>query len=126
MDRHLKYIFAVGATAFILVMHSCTYEIAELEKTEPKPATVIDTTVSFSVTILPLINSQCVDCHSPGGVGEGDFTSYEGILLKVENGSLRNRVINMMDMPTPGSGYELTNAEREKFSSWLDQGAPNN
>lgn len=124
MNKFSKCSFIFGAFGFIVFAHSCTYEKAELKKTEV--VSVCDTTVSYAAEIAPLINAQCIGCHTPGGGGAGDFSTYEGFKLKVDNGSVNNRVITMKDMPTPGSGFTLTNAERQKISCWIEQGAPNN
>jgi len=82
--------------------------------------------VKFSTTIKPIIEANCVSCHVQGN-GPGDFTTYAGILVKVQNGSFRARVIheNTTFQPMPPSG-KLPNDQIAKIQCWLDAGAPNN
>lgn len=105
----------------IFAIESCTFE-----KVEPAKLPIVDTAVSYSITIVPIVNAQCISCHCAGGSGNGDFTTYIGIKAKVDNGSLYNRIVTLKDMPMIGSGYTLTDAERTKFSSWINQGGKNN
>ncbi len=83
--------------------------------------------VSYSMEIEPIINAKCATsgCHVAGGTGNGHLTNYNEVKLKVDNGSLRNRVLNDPRNPMPPSGA-LPNSEKDLIRLWLDQGAKNN
>lgn len=83
------------------------------------------TNVSFAKDIQPIINTSCntSGCHVQGGSGNGIFDSYDPIKAKVDNGSMRQRVIVQKDMP-PSTA--LSNCQLQYFESWLNAGAPNN
>lgn len=102
-------------------MQSCTFE-----NVEPVKAKVPAALISYSATIAPINEAQCNSCHVPQGTGNGDFSTYAGVKVKVNNGSMYARVVNMKDMPTPGSGYSLTDVELAQYTAWLQQGAKNN
>lgn len=107
------------------MLESCTYENVEPAKTEVK-----DTVITYSKTILPLITTQCggnnaSGCHEVGSQ-DGDFSTYDGLKEKADDGSLVKKVIVLKDMPKAGSGFTLTDQERSYFEAWVKQGALNN
>ncbi|HEY0030733.1 MAG TPA: cytochrome c [Bacteroidia bacterium] len=102
-----------------LLMASCTFE-----KAQPLPVGCT-TTIFYATDIQPMINSKCVSCHTAGGTGTGDFTSYTGLKAKAESGSLNTRVFVLKDMP-PAGNPQLTEDELSKLKCWIEQGAPNN
>ena len=107
---------------FIFVTTSCEYNSEEELYGEAIDPT---TEVSFSTDIFPIIQMSCATtaCHTQGGFANGVFDGYAGVNAKVNNGSLRQRVLVDMDMPLGGS---LTDKELAIFEAWLDNGAPNN
>jgi uncharacterized membrane protein len=92
------------------------------EKAIPTPCTG---TISYSNDIKQIIDNNCVTCHSAGNT-DGDFTTYEGLKLKAESGSLKNRVVVQKNMPPAGSDSAMTSLNIQKINCWLLQGAPNN
>lgn len=115
-----KLIF--GFCFLCILISSCTYE-----SVEPAKVVEIDTTVSYSKILVPLVTSQCnsTGCHE-SGAGFGDFTHYEGLKEKAADGTLLKRVITDKDMPQIGSGFSLTDQERSYFAAWVKQGFQNN
>jgi hypothetical protein len=81
--------------------------------------------VSFAADIKPIIDASCATagCHVQGGSGNGIFENYSQVKAKVDNGSMRQRVVVQQDMPpsTP-----LTACQLAHFEQWLNEGAPNN
>ena len=97
------------------------------EELFPKNTSEVCTTdsMSFSIDINPIIAANCAisGCHV-SGFSEGDFTSYQGIKDKIDNGDkIRERVVIKKDMPASGP---LPDCEINKIESWLNAGAPNN
>lgn len=80
---------------------------------------------SFSKDIAPLIQAECATpgCHVQGGSANGIFENYQNVKAKVDNGSFRNRVVVLKDMPPSSS---LSNCQIAHIEAWLDAGAPNN
>ncbi len=79
---------------------------------------------SFAANIKPIIDANCTSsgCHNAGSTN-GDFTIYNGIKGKANNGSLEKRVLVKKDMPASGA---LSLDDRKKIKCWIDNGAPNN
>ena len=99
---------------------SCTFEKREV-------AFKCDSIVHFNPTIDSLITHKCATsfCHDhTTHSGGGDFSSYAGIKMKFDNGALKRRVIELMDMPTGGA--TITQAERDEIHCWIDQGGLEN
>jgi hypothetical protein len=112
-----------GICFLSILFSSCTYESVEPVKHE-----ITDSVISYSKTIAPLVAAQCSSgsgCHESGSQ-DGDFTTYDGLKDKAVDGSLLNRVVTIKDMPQDGSGFVLTDQERDYFASWIKQGFPNN
>lgn len=84
-----------------------------------------DTAVTFSNTILPIIKGNCAisGCHVAGGSGNGIFENYDNVKAKVDNGTLRNRVLVQKDMPP---AQPLNDCQLQQIEIWLDEGAPDN
>ncbi|MCE3280829.1 MAG: hypothetical protein K0S44_3020 [Bacteroidetes bacterium] len=113
-----KVLFFIPVIVFIA---SCTSEKGAV----PIRDVNCDSTISYSADIAPLMNNYCNSCHVSGGTGTGDFTTYAGVKEKADNGSLRNRVVVLKDMPQPGSP-QLTEDERIMIDCWIKQGSPDN
>lgn len=79
---------------------------------------------AFSATIQPVINTKCAipNCHNAGSA-LGDFTTYEGLKTRADNGRIRTNVFDLKIMP-PASATPLTDEEKEQLKCWLDNGAP--
>lgn len=111
-----KYFILLVSTALI---SSCEYKKGQA----PKPIEVVVAgacdSVKYSVDIQPILNTYCTGCHS----ASPDFTNYVGTKLKVDDGTFKNRVITLKDMPLDGP---LSQANLDKIQCWLDKGAPNN
>ena len=79
---------------------------------------------SYSINIKPIIDANCVSsgCHSTNSTN-GDFTIYNGLKAKADNGSLSGRVVQQKTMP-PTQPLSLDNLK--KMKCWIDSGALNN
>jgi hypothetical protein len=83
--------------------------------------------IKYATSIKPIMAGNCAipGCHVPGGSGPTDFTTYTGVKLDADNGTLKKRMIdgNPSIMPLTG---KLPDAQLSKIQCWLDSGAPNN
>lgn len=79
---------------------------------------------SYSSNIKPIISSNCTSsgCHNANS-NNGDFTTYEGLKAKADNGTLNTRVVEQKNMP-PSQPLSLD--DLKKIKCWIDSGAPNN
>ncbi len=122
----MKY-FSIITTIFVLIgVISCTKDIG------PDPAlsrTINCDTISFTKHIKPIIEANCIGCHTPNGGGNGDFTTdmYPVLKQKADNGSLLGRAVDLTITPTMPYGMNpLPENKREILRCWINAGAPNN
>jgi len=103
-----------------LFIASCTSENEEDLFGDPVCET---TNMSFSKDIAPIMNANCVACHTPNGTAPGFANTYDGVKDMVDNKELFRRIAIDKDMPPAGP---LTDCQISKIKAWIDDGAPNN
>ena len=92
-------------------------EIQSDDPTNPDPCA----TITFSVDVKPIIDANCVSCHSTGGVYPAlNLETYQSISAAAVN--VKTRVVDKTMPP----GGPLTDAEIQAISCWVDNGALNN
>lgn len=88
----------------------------------------ITVNMSYETDILPILNRNCLGCHSAavqqGGV---DLEGYEALKLWVDNGVFLGSIkwetgFSRMPKNLP----QLPTCDISKIESWIDSGAPNN
>ncbi len=100
---------------------------------EPQKGDCDNLSVTYIDLIKPIIDESCAysNCHLD--TAPGNFITYSGILPFLENGSLRNRVLNIKDDPTLGMPPEfvpsdrpsaLTDEQLNLIRCWLDNNFP--
>ena len=86
--------------------------------------------VDYAKEIVPLLESKCVSCHSPGNVGPWAMTSYrkvKGMASMIEEVLLTRRMPPWDADPHIGkflNDAALTVAESQTLLRWVHQGAP--
>jgi len=108
MQQILLFVFSMGLVSFL----SCTNDKFE---TDPCSA------VSYVETIRPLVESKCAfsGCHVEG-FPPGDFTLYEVLKQKAEEGKIQLMVFSLGIMPPV---HILTEEEKSQLQCWLQSGA---
>ena len=114
--RIVKILVFVG---ILISLTTCTWKASE-------------PSVCFSENILPIFVSKCSmsGCHSSGSQRRSDFTTYEGIMTKVDAGHpLRSEIYKKIDgsnpsMP-PSGETPLTAQEIYYIKAWISMGALN-
>lgn len=103
------------------IYSSCTNEHGELSLT----ANCVNLDSKYSSSIKPIIISTCVSsrCHDGGGIAPTNYMTYEGLMISVNLGTFKNRVLEIKDMPV---NLSLSELELQKISCWLNDGAKNN
>ncbi len=84
--------------------------------------------MTYSGTIVPLVQQRCLGCHSGGSPQGGLNFSQWSVLNQVAlNGSLEAAITHAPGgVPMPPSGAPLPDCRIQQFLIWIDQGAPNN
>ncbi len=92
--------------------------------------------LSYNAGIKDIINTSCAysGCHKNGDA-PGDFSTYQGMSSRLDNGTFFNRVVTEKDNPprrmppvytTSGHPAELTTAELNMIHCWLLDNYPEN
>jgi hypothetical protein len=116
---------AIFLVAVPFAFTGCAYDSEEVLY----PSNFCDTTsVGYAADILPIVQANCAlsGCHVAGGSGTGNFTTYAALKAQVDNGRLLpsiNQESNATAMPPDG---RLSDCEINKFTLWVQQGAPQN
>ncbi len=78
---------------------------------------------AYSSTVKQIISKKCgiSGCHVSGSA-LADFTNYEDLKKRAENGRMQLNVFELKIMPPP-SADSLTVDEQEKLKCWLNNGA---
>ncbi len=82
--------------------------------------------VSFSGTVWPIINTNCVGCHKGSSASAGvDLSSYSSILHYVTPYDAAHSTLynSLTSMPPGGS---LSSTDKQAIADWINQGALNN
>lgn len=119
---------ALTALVFVFTMllaNSCYNNKAELLY---PPQNCDSTNVSYSNTISPIINSNCIGCHSGSTPAYGiDLSTYTVVKQYVDNGELWKVVIHAAGYPAmPKNSNKLSDCVLSKINGWIQAGAPNN
>ena len=131
MKYSILYLWLMILVAFCY-LQSCTSDKGEVPK--PIPITTI---ISYAADIKPIMVTYCYGngtthtCHvTPSNQGApGDFSTYSGLKVKVDNGTIQSRVLTSGGgmPPAYSSGpTALSAADLEKLKTWVNAGALDN
>ncbi len=94
---------------------------------------------TYENEVKPIIEKSCAysGCHSGADAGmfvsdiSKDYTTYEGMMENLNNGSFTTRTLTNLDMPPAafvpvGNPTELTAEEIQILTCWKDNGFPKN
>jgi len=123
------------AILFLFAFFSCINDKLPQPET---PSFCNDIEASYNTNVKDIVDGSCAysGCHDgAGGIGVGNYTSYNGMLNVLESGLLRDRVLGQKDNPANGmppdqSVYpesqkdNLTEEELQIIECWLDSGFP--
>jgi mono/diheme cytochrome c family protein len=106
-------------------------------------AAAADATVSFKSDVLPIFQSHCVSCHTPGSEGTAtsglDLTTWQGVMKGTKYGAMvipgNAEYSNLMwlldwraspQLRMPHGKQQLPIGERDTIRAWIHQGAKDN
>lgn len=110
----------------MLMLPACTFD--NEEELGIKPVTCDTNDVSYSQTVVPLLNGSygCVGCHSGNGASAGvRLDSYDEVVRWQDRmlGSIRHDA-GFSRMPRGGG--KMTDCEISQIEAWIGAGSPNN
>ncbi len=115
----------------LIALAGCYYD--NEEELYPNPPECDTTNVTFSGTILPIIENNCKVCHGSGSQQGGilleDYTSISAAakIPAGQPGSLYGAVShNPGNYPMPKGGLQLSDCNIKKIETWINAGTPNN
>ncbi|MCK9401292.1 MAG: hypothetical protein M0Q51_15040 [Bacteroidales bacterium] len=116
----------------LVILSSCYYDNEE-ELYPDQPNDCDTTNITFSGTIFPLINNNCIGCHG-GSTPQGNvFLSDYATISAAANipvgqfGSLYGAIShNPGNSAMPKNGTQLSDCNILKVKKWIDAGTPNN
>lgn len=110
----------------IIITNSCYYDSEEY--LYPNPTSCDTTSVTYSLTVAPILANNCNACHNSSAPTAGIITdSYDGLQPIIANGSFRGAINHVSPWsPMPKGGNKLNSCDLAKIDAWLNAGAPNN
>lgn len=112
-------VIAVASFGLIIgVNPACTKD-----KAPPSLSLVCPDTVSFSMQILPLIQTHCASCHSPGAGSSPTLSSHADISASAD---LIHSTLRGTPQLMPQGGPALPDSLIHQFNCWILQGKQNN
>jgi uncharacterized membrane protein len=84
--------------------------------------------VSFSATIQPVLNANCVSCHSGAGASAGiRLSNHSEVSAAIDGGRFIGAIKHQGGFSAmPPSGPKLTTCQISQIEAWVAQGKPNN
>ncbi len=105
---------------------SCYYDKADIVY----PHVACDTTsVTYSASIVPILNANCNVCHAGTAVNGGgiNLDTYTGASTQAKNGRMLGAVQHHSGFSAmPKGGSMLSDCDIAKIRIWTSAGAPNN
>jgi mono/diheme cytochrome c family protein len=116
---------SVITVIFAMVVSSCYYDNEALLY----GAQSCDTThVTYALTIAPILNSNCLQCHSQAASNGGIvLEGYSNVKSHVDNGKLIGAISHANGFsPMPKNAPQLSTCDIEKIKNWISNGTINN
>lgn len=117
---------------FLAILAGCYYDNEE-ELYPPQPNDCDTTNVTYSGTIFPIINTNCISCHggsSPqGGILLEDYASISAAaaIPAGQGGSLYGAISHASgNSPMPKNGTQLSDCKIKQVEVWINAGRPDN
>ncbi|BAV06677.1 hypothetical protein SAMN05421788_107337 [Filimonas lacunae] len=119
----------LGAGCITLAIISCS-KTSEEKLTAGTSNTCDTVNVSYSATIVPILQANCYSCHgssSNGGSGGIVLEGYTNLVKWVNNGYLVGNVTHAPGyVAMPYGKAKLPDCEVNTIVAWVRQGAKNN
>ncbi len=138
-----SFFFTVVSLMLSQLIVSCEYDREEdeilVEETadimEPEDSSEVDTSDNSNTPVIPpaptyenkikaIIDLNCVSANCHGEASQlGDYTSYQGVKIDVDNGKMKDRVVDGNPSFMPLGGDFVPSSDRKVIEKWLLAGA---
>ncbi len=119
-----KYSFLLS---MLLLLSSCYYDNKEDLYIIIDGGNCDATDVSYSQTIRPLMDAQCISCHQQGNAsGNVVLDSYNAVKQYADDGSLLGSVKHEAGYSAMPPGGNLSACSIQQLEAWIAAGSPEN
>jgi hypothetical protein len=110
--------------AFLLTLFfSCSYENLD----EYYNDVICDTiNVSFSETVFPIVERNCLGCHFDGNQSGVELTTYNKIKDEIDEGNFLGSIQHAPGFKAMPPNNKLDDCSISKIENWINDGAQNN
>lgn len=124
-EKKLWLKIVCGLIALCLLTNSCTYDSRNENEISP---CIITSTVSFQINVKPILEANCVACHSSTDAAGGlNYETYSGAQEPAIDGRLVGSIKHLAGfIPMPEFAPKLSDCDIMKIEMWVKQGALNN
>lgn len=125
VHRTIKNLLLGSGMFFIWTFSSCYNDNYQ----RLYPSGPCDTTgVTFTATVMPIINSSCTGCHNSAyASGNISLDSYSNMVSAVNGGRFLGSIQQAPGYSAmPKGGGKLSSCNISKIEAWINQGMPNN
>lgn len=124
--KKMKFPLLMLTGFMLLTVSGCYYDV--VEELYPGDASCDTTQVTYTGDILPLLQAQCLVCHSAGSnQGNVNLEGYTQVKTYAENGKLMGSVSHASGyVAMPQGAAQLSSCYVNKIRAWINRGAPNN
>lgn len=122
----MKVLRIISLSLFsVLLLSSCYYDV---EEDLYPPSNCEDGPFSYSMDVVPILQSKCYVCHSSAAnLGNITLEGHSALLNYVNDGSLLGAIKHEAGFsPMPQSGGMLLECEINTIETWVADGALNN
>ncbi|MEN8202779.1 MAG: hypothetical protein ABFS28_09310 [Bacteroidota bacterium] len=119
--QHLKALFL--SFIFVILFSSCTYDNEE----DYYSNNICDTTnVTFAETIYPILDANCISCHSGVSANAGiELGTYDAVKEVAESGLLIGVIKHLPGyVSMPPNLPMLDECSISKIETWIRNGSP--
>ncbi|MEO6167925.1 MAG: hypothetical protein ABIO46_14050 [Chitinophagales bacterium] len=120
-------VFLLLLPVFLFALNGCYYDVEE--DLYPIVNNPCDTSnVTFSGTIVPILQQNCYSCHSSAAnLGSVSLEEYNDVIVVVEDGRLSGAIHHQSGYsPMPKDAPQLSDCNLLKIDTWINHGALNN
>jgi hypothetical protein len=124
MKKNFFFIFG----ALITICFSSCYYDKEALLYPNQTACTVPTTVSFNTHVVPILQRECVACHS-AAIPNGNIRldNHAVVVSSIANNKLYGSISWTGGIsPMPKGGAKMSQCNIDIIKKWIDSGAPNN
>ena len=118
-----KTVSLLPVAVLMALIYSCSYENLE----EYYDEILCDTTdVSFSETVFPIVERNCLGCHYNGNSHGVELTSYNKVKAEIDEGQFLGNIQHAPGFEPMPPDQMLDDCSVSKIENWITDGTLNN